>query len=210
MNPQLTPAVRENLASAAAESPDFPWLLLSAEGDVVAAGPAVEAIAGDRTRIASALSDGAVAELLALGAEASGASAETLVHLTDPEGGRHSVIARVVRIEDNVLVTGRFPHGDHRRLVDEFQQMANELTVLSREYKRQARELEATMAERDRSYWHLKRIQEVLPICMDCGTIKPDSDWTSVADYLHDNEIQLSHGLCPVCLSRRREERAAG
>jgi hypothetical protein len=70
-------------------------------------------------------------------------------------------------------------------------------------------ELAAQALERARSHWHLRRIQEVLPICMDCETVKPGAEWVSIVDYLRDNALMLSHGLCPACAARREAELGA-
>ena len=52
----------------------------------------------------------------------------------------------------------------------------------------------------DKSFWHLRKIQEVLPICMACGKVKTsDSSWEDVVSFLKDNSMFLSHGYCPDC-----------
>jgi PAS domain-containing protein len=85
----------------------------------------------------------------------------------------------------------------------------NEFATLTRELGRQRRELErahlelsATLQNLEQSYWHLRKIQEVMPVCMGCGQVKADGyRWQSVVDYLRSNEIFLSHGYCPPCAS---------
>ncbi len=63
-------------------------------------------------------------------------------------------------------------------------------------------ELEKTIKELNSSYWHLKKIQEVLPICMECGKVKTgESTWEDVVAYLKKNSLFLSHGYCPPCAS---------
>lgn len=85
----------------------------------------------------------------------------------------------------------------------------NELAVLNRENARQARELEQTKAQLEKtlkdletSHWHLRKLQEVLPICMECGKVKAGAEWESVVDYLKKNALFLSHGYCPACLEQ--------
>jgi response regulator RpfG family c-di-GMP phosphodiesterase len=52
----------------------------------------------------------------------------------------------------------------------------------------------------DKSFWHLRKIQEILPICMDCGKVKTtDSGWEDVVSFLKNNSMFLSHGYCPEC-----------
>jgi cysteine sulfinate desulfinase/cysteine desulfurase-like protein len=97
--------------------------------------------------------------------------------------------------------------GGDRGVVEELVQLNNELATMARERARRERELERTrqrlqaaLEELETSYWHLKKIQEFLPLCMGCGRIKTaEAEWQSVAEYLKDNEIFLSHGYCPPC-----------
>jgi len=86
-------------------------------------------------------------------------------------------------------------------------QLNNDMAVISRERARQSRELAAakqhlseTLEAIRTTHWHLKRIQEHLPVCMECGKIKVDSSrWASLVDYLKANDILVSHGCCPDC-----------
>jgi len=87
----------------------------------------------------------------------------------------------------------------------------NELAVLSRENTRRRRELERTLKELETSYYHLRKIQEILPLCMGCGKIKTDStSWKSLAEYLKDNGIFVSHGYCPSCAETYEREHGLG
>ena len=88
----------------------------------------------------------------------------------------------------------------------------NELAVLARENARKGKELAATKAtlqhtldELNRTHWHLRKIAEVLPMCVECGKVKSgDGEWESVADYLRQNSLFLSHGCCPHCTGSLR------
>ena len=90
-----------------------------------------------------------------------------------------------------------------RDLKEELQALSAELAVAARENARQARALKRALEERDRLYWHLRRVQELLPICMDCDAVRPEGEWMGLAEYLRRNEIAMSHGLCPTCADRR-------
>lgn len=80
--------------------------------------------------------------------------------------------------------------------------LARENARKSNELKRQSEELRATLHELDNSYWHLKKIQELLPICMICNKVKSGTNqWEDIAEYLKKNSLFLSHGLCPDCLA---------
>jgi adenylate cyclase len=59
----------------------------------------------------------------------------------------------------------------------------------------------------DKSFWHLRKIQEVLPICIECGKVKTsDSSWEDVVNYLRKNSMFLSHGYCPECYAKALAE----
>jgi len=89
-------------------------------------------------------------------------------------------------------------------------QVSTELSALARAYAQQAIELqearaaaEAALADLRTSHWHLRRIQEVLPICMECGLVKADgAEWSDVLSYFRQNANFLSHGYCPACFEK--------
>jgi response regulator RpfG family c-di-GMP phosphodiesterase len=57
------------------------------------------------------------------------------------------------------------------------------------------------------SHWHLRRIQELLPICSYCGKVRTeDTYWQSVEDYLRKNSDFLTHSVCPECLAELEKE----
>jgi heme-degrading monooxygenase HmoA len=82
----------------------------------------------------------------------------------------------------------------------------NRLAVEIRESARKGKELERvnqrlqeTLRERDTMYWHLRKIQEVLPICLECGKVKTaDGTWETLVEYFKANSGFLSHGYCPA------------
>jgi len=66
--------------------------------------------------------------------------------------------------------------------------------------------LKAAYDQLDKSFWHLRKIQEVLPICMACGKVKTSaSSWEDVVSFLKNNSMFLSHGYCPDCEKRVME-----
>lgn len=143
-----------------------------------------------------------------LGSLLSGADVDEDRFVADLRSPRDGVLPfRFVRIPhaDGADLVGEGASGSSDRAVPSLVRLNNELAVLSREHARRGRELEAALAEIDRSYWHLKKIQEVLPICMDCGRVKTgEASWESVVDYLKKNSLFLSHGYCPECADRAR------
>jgi hypothetical protein len=108
---------------------------------------------------------------------------------------------------DGFLLLGELP--DDGAFQEQCLQMNNQLAVLGRENARRGKELERakagleqTLRDLEGSYWHLKKIQEVLPICMDCGRVKSGTEWEGVAQFLKENALFLSHGYCPACLAK--------
>ena len=94
----------------------------------------------------------------------------------------------------------------HRELIG----LNNELAVLTRENQQKNRELmrvkdELTRAieERDKSFWYIRKIHEVLPICMMCHKVKSSpKSWESLNDFFQKNTDFLTHGYCPGCLRK--------
>lgn len=93
-------------------------------------------------------------------------------------------------------------------------ELTNELAVDLRENARQNRELErvkatleATLEELRQTHWQIKKLQEVLPICMGCGFVNADErGWQEAIQFLKERAPFLSHGYCPECGARRRAE----
>jgi hypothetical protein len=101
-----------------------------------------------------------------------------------------------------------------RNATQQLLSLNNELALIARERSREKRELQRTrdrlaaaLEELETSYWHLKKIQEVLPLCLSCGRVKTaDATWQSVVEYLKENSLFLSHGYCPECADAFLEE----
>jgi hypothetical protein len=81
---------------------------------------------------------------------------------------------------------------DRQRLVGQLQRATEELRMAVEARDR-------ALEERERAFWHLRRVSEVFPVCMDCGTIRDDSEWKQFTQYLVESGVAVSHGLCPVC-----------
>lgn len=109
--------------------------------------------------------------------------------------------------DGRVAILGESDRSEALELRQKLIETNNEHVVNSRELTRRTRELEharerlqAAVEELENSYWHLKKIQEVLPICMGCEKVKTsDATWEDVVDYLQQNALFLSHGYCPDC-----------
>lgn len=101
-----------------------------------------------------------------------------------------------------------------RTLQDRLIELNNQLAVLSRENERRAvalAESEAALRQAlddlRQSHWLIRRVQEVLPICMACGKVRPtESSWVDVVEFLKGNTRFLSHGYCPDCARVLQDE----
>lgn len=89
---------------------------------------------------------------------------------------------------------------------EELARLNNELAVLARENRRKNRELEEvagkleqTLHELNESHWLLRKVEEVLPMCLRCGSVDAGADWQPLVDYVRSNATFVSHSYCPSC-----------
>jgi heme-degrading monooxygenase HmoA len=191
------------------------WLRASLDGRIVAANPAFEfllqepagTLAGqslwDRMTKADAASTQAI-----LKSEKPDSDAPALLNFVDRGNSVYTLECQVeVHGEDFVLV-GEPVREHDRDLAKGLLELNNRLALLVRENEKnvkalgQAKEkLENTLAELNQYHWHLRKIQETLPICMFCGKVKTgEARWEGVVEYLRANSLFLSHGCCPSCV----------
>lgn len=54
----------------------------------------------------------------------------------------------------------------------------------------------------------IKTLQGIIPICSYCHNIRNDSGaWDEILAYISKNtDVKFSHGICPTCLDKAREE----
>ncbi len=63
-----------------------------------------------------------------------------------------------------------------------------------------AGDLQGTLDELRRSYWHLEKIKEYLPICSVCGKVRDEKDeWKELHQVLKRRAEFLTHSYCPDC-----------
>jgi len=129
-----------------------------------------------------------------------------LLNFVDADHSPFTLECRCDSGPDGFLLLGEPPDAGAFR--EEWLHMNNQLAVLGRENARKGKELEAARGRAEKalrdlegSHWHLKKIQEVLPICMECGRVKAEGGWEGVAQYLKEHALFLSHGYCPDCLA---------
>lgn len=106
---------------------------------------------------------------------------------------------------------------DDLTAAEQLMRLNNEMATMVRERTREKRELEQAQARLESAMddlrvtcGHLERIQDLLPICMDCGQAPEDADWSPLVEYLRANQVSLRHGRCSACAdaagSRRGED----
>lgn len=118
-----------------------------------------------------------------------------------------------VRPEYFVLV-GELAHQKETVLRDHLVQLNSQLSSLTKENALQSlqlnkanAELEKALNELNNSFWHLRKISEFLPICMQCHKVRTaEAHWEDVAAYLNRHSLFLTHSLCPDCYSTMMEE----
>lgn len=136
------------------------------------------------------------------------------INFAGTEGSPFTLRCLLERDDGRLQLAGEPEAEDGRAATEEMMRLNNELATMARERARKQRELERvqdeleqTLEELQTSYWHLQKIQEVLPVCVGCAKVKTDgAEWQTVVDYLAANEIFLSHGYCPACLDRYERE----
>lgn len=112
-----------------------------------------------------------------------------------------------------LVLLGEVPQVKNERTNEELLGLNNELAVLMRENARKGKELaqakaalEQALTDLQTSFWHIKKLQEVLPLCMECGKVKSGGNWEDVVQYLKQHALFLSHGYCPECHERVMSE----
>lgn len=130
-----------------------------------------------------------------------------LLNFVDLHHNPFTLRCRLELYQEQFLLLGEPAYGAERRLDEELLRLNNQLVLLARDNAQRTialedsqRRLQAALADLETSHWHLRRIQEVLPICMVCGKVKTgDTAWEDVVEYLRKNALFLSHGYCPDC-----------
>ena len=121
-----------------------------------------------------------------------------------------SVKARMSAVNEKILLIAERSSIEEESLARQLIDLNNELTRLTREIQQKNRELTETrdglvraIEERDKSHWFIRRMQDVLPICMGCKKVKPsESSWQDVEEFLKNNTDFLTHSYCPDCLEK--------
>ena len=80
------------------------------------------------------------------------------------------------------------------------------------ELKRQRDALKVRNIELESALERVKRLEGIISICMYCKKIRDDKDsWQQLEKYMTEHtEALFSHGICPECYDRAKEEFVAG
>jgi hypothetical protein len=101
------------------------------------------------------------------------------------------------------VLVGEVPLDDQLALAAALQALNADLAVLTRESARRTQELERAHRELRDAHWHITKIAEVLPMCIECKRVRTGPDaWETVASYLTRSSDFLSHGYCAGCAAR--------
>ncbi len=122
------------------------------------------------------------------------------LNFVGPRGEPMTLRCTVARRPRGHILLGEPRWDDHHALEEQLQKLNAELAVLSREHARQARALEAAHQELRDSHWHIRKIAEVLPVCLACRKVRTgDETWEDLSTFLLEHSNFLSHGYCARC-----------
>jgi hypothetical protein len=204
------------LAAALADADGIGLARVDADGRVRGANAAFAAcVMGERgtpadlegRALAALLSDPRALDRLRAGASGE-PGAPVVLNVVSP-AGRSAASLRVWAVRDGDEVrlacvpSDRASRAHSAALLElntELDRAARENAKLIIELAAAKEELRGTLAELETSFWRLRRIQEVLPICMGCGQVKRgDGSWADLVSFMREHANFLSHGYCPQC-----------
>jgi heme-degrading monooxygenase HmoA len=143
-----------------------------------------------------------------------GPDEKLLINFVDAEHFSYTLECRLDVQHDHFTLLGELPEGGDKLLREHLLQFRNSVAALTRENGRKSAELEKSRSELekalkdlDTSYWHMRKISEYLPICMQCHKVRTaEARWEDVADYLNRHSLFLTHSLCPPCYEAMAED----
>lgn len=148
-----------------------------------------------------------------------GVTEHFLLNVVNASGSPFTLRCRMDAQRTYAIIVAEGPDIADDHLRDTLLRTNNQLAVLAREREAARHALElalieladlngqqaATLEALDSSYWHIQRIHEMLPICMNCGEVKSaQGGWQHARDFLMENAMKpfLTHGYCPACAER--------
>ena len=136
-----------------------------------------------------------------------GLQEKLLINFVDAEHFPYSLECRLDVQPNYFTLIGEFPEKEESVLREHLLQITNQLAAQTRENALKSKALEKSKADLEKalnelntSYWHMRKISEFLPICMQCHRVRTaEAHWENVADYLNKHSLFLTHSLCPPC-----------
>jgi len=66
------------------------------------------------------------------------------------------------------------------------------------------RALKQRVVELQQALDDVRRLKQLLPICMYCKSVRDDGDyWRKIEEYIHtETGADVSHGICPACMEK--------
>lgn len=144
----------------------------------------------------------------------SGPDERLLINFVDAEHFPYTLECRLDVQKDHFTLLGELPEKGDNVLREHLLQFKNYVAVLTRENAQKSAALEKSRADLEKalkdletSYWHMRKISEYLPICMQCHKVRTaEARWEDVADYLNKHSLFLTHSLCPPCFATMVED----
>jgi heme-degrading monooxygenase HmoA len=209
--PGFAPAVAEFLRRSA----NIFWLKMDPDGMIVASNPAIaKMVTGtadslDGILLWTLLTEPDAAALRRVVAGGSGdAEQRHLLNFVSREQTLFTAEFNLCVRPDGFALIGEAVRHYELALQGELMALNNQSAVLLRENERKTKVLrhenasiDAALKNLQESHWHIKKLQEVLRICMRCGKVQTgESTWEEIVRYLERNSLLMSHGYCPTCL----------
>jgi heme-degrading monooxygenase HmoA len=194
------------------------WMKASLDGRIIAANPAFglllqesgETLPGESLWDRMTQSDASSIQKI-VQSESPDFEGPLLLNFVSRDHDVHTLECYLERHGEDFVLVGEPVHERDHALANELLELNNRWALLARENEKNVRALRQALADLDQSHWHLRKIQETLPICMYCGKVKTgDAQWEGVVEYLKANSLFLSHGCCPACLDRMGEPESGG
>lgn len=185
-------------------------LVLSPDATVVRwnqAARAAHAPLAEGTPVSGLLTENS-ASLLRAAMEAARTQPVGDVLLTFSDGDRFAftLSCRLRWVGDACLLFGEPLAGRDSHVTRELMELSSELARITRERAKVAAELSAALEALRESHWHVKKIQEFLPICGECHRVPAGEagrgEWRHLVSFLADSGLLMTHGYCPECEER--------
>jgi PAS domain S-box-containing protein len=138
----------------------------------------------------------------------------TLLNFLSTEGLPHTLECTIHRQKDGAAVIGNIPGRQQEELQRQIIEINNEMAVLVREDAATNKDLAAAKHDLEKAlnevstlYWQIRKVREVLPMCLKCGKVQSgETHWEDLADFMIQRFPFLSHGYCPDCAAQELKD----